>query len=68
MRRFPRGFRPRCMLTPVESSLYLAPSAQGRGLGTTLMQALLAEARRTGHHVVLAPHLVRQRFFPRHVP
>jgi L-amino acid N-acyltransferase YncA len=37
-----------------ESSLYLAPGAQGRGLGTTLMQALLAEARRIGHHVVLA--------------
>ena len=38
----------------VESSLYLAPNAQGRGLGTTLMRALLAEARRQGHHVVLA--------------
>ena len=38
----------------VESSLYLAPNAQGRGLGTALMRALLAEARRLGHHVVLA--------------
>ena len=37
-----------------ESSLYLSPNAQGRGLGTALMQALLAEARRLGHHVVLA--------------
>ena len=37
-----------------ESSLYLAPNAQGRGLGTTLMRALLAEAARLGHHVVLA--------------
>ena len=37
-----------------ESSLYLAPSAQGRGLGTTLMQALLDEARRLKHHVILA--------------
>lgn len=37
-----------------ESSLYLAPNAQGRGLGTTLMRALLAEARRLGHHVVLS--------------
>ena len=37
-----------------ESSLYLAPNAQGRGLGTTLMRALLEEARRLGHHVVLA--------------
>jgi phosphinothricin acetyltransferase len=37
-----------------ESSLYLAPAAQGRGLGTTLMRALLDEARRLGHHVVLS--------------
>lgn len=37
-----------------ESSLYLAPNAQGRGLGTTLMQALLDEARRLEHHVILA--------------
>jgi len=37
-----------------ESSLYLAPHTQGRGLGTTLMRALLAEAKRLGHHVVLA--------------
>ena len=37
-----------------ESSLYLAPNAQGRGLGTTLMRSLLAEARRLGHHVTLA--------------
>lgn len=37
-----------------ESSLYLAPGAQGRGLGTTLMRALLDEARRLGHHVVLS--------------
>ncbi len=38
----------------VESSLYLAASAQGRGLGTTLMHALLDEARRLDHHVVLS--------------
>ncbi len=37
-----------------ESSLYLAPSSQGRGLGTTLMRALLEEARRVSHHVILA--------------
>lgn len=37
-----------------ESSLYLAPNAQGRGLGTRMMQALLAEARKIGHHVVLS--------------
>ena len=38
----------------VESSLYLSPISQGRGLGTALMMALLAEARRLGHHVVLS--------------
>jgi L-amino acid N-acyltransferase YncA len=37
-----------------ESSLYLAPNAQGRGLGTALMRALLEEARRLNHHVILA--------------
>ena len=38
----------------VEASLYLAPKAQGRGLGTLLMHALLDEARHLGHHVVLS--------------
>ena len=38
----------------VESSLYLRPDAQGQGLGTLLTQALLTEAKRLGHHVVLA--------------
>lgn len=38
----------------VESSLFLAPNAQGRGLGTRLMGVLLDEARRLGHHVVLS--------------
>jgi phosphinothricin acetyltransferase len=37
-----------------EASLYLAPGAQGRGLGTRLMRALLAEARRIGHHVIVS--------------
>lgn len=37
-----------------EASLYLAPHTQGRGLGTTLMLALLDEARHIGHHVVLS--------------
>ena len=41
-------------LHTVESSLYLSPAAQGRGLGTALMRALLDEARRLGHHVVLS--------------
>ncbi len=37
-----------------ESSLYLARAAQGRGLGTALMRALLDEARRLDFHVVLS--------------
>ncbi len=41
-------------LHTVESSLYLSPAAQGRGLGTALMRVLLDEARRLGHHVVLS--------------
>ena len=37
-----------------ESSLYLAPAAQGRGLGTALMRALLGAARQLNFHVVLS--------------
>lgn len=37
-----------------ESSLYLAPIAQGRGLGTALMRALLDAARQLEFHVVLS--------------
>lgn len=37
-----------------ESSVFLAPDSQGRGLGTRLMAALLEEARRLEHHVVIA--------------
>ena len=37
-----------------EASLFLAPQARGRGLGTALMRALLDEAVRLGHHVIIA--------------
>lgn len=37
-----------------EASLYLAPTAQGRGLGTRLMRALLDEAARRGQHAIIA--------------
>lgn len=40
--------------TTTESSLYLAPAAQGRGLGTALMRALLDTARQLEFHVVLS--------------
>ena len=37
-----------------EASVFLAPDARGRGLGTALLTALLQEAQRLGHHVVIA--------------
>ena len=37
-----------------EAGLYVAPEAQGQGLGTRLMRALLAEAARRGLHAVVA--------------
>ncbi len=38
----------------VEDSLYVAPDAQGRGVGGALLAVLLDEARRLGMHAVLA--------------
>jgi L-amino acid N-acyltransferase YncA len=37
----------------VESSIYLAPEATGRGLGSTLYTALIAELRQRGLHCVI---------------
>jgi L-amino acid N-acyltransferase YncA len=37
----------------VESSVYLAPQATGRGLGSQLYAALIAELRRRGLHCVI---------------
>lgn len=37
-----------------EHSVYLAPQARGRGIGTQLMQELIAEARTQGVHVLIA--------------
>ena len=44
-----------------EAGLYLAPAAQGQGLGTRLMRALLDEAARRGHHVIIARVWAEQR-------
>lgn len=38
----------------VEISVYVAAEATGRGVGPALSHALLGEARRLGHHVVLS--------------
>ena len=38
----------------VEASVFLASDARGRGTGTRLLHALLREAGRQGHHVVIA--------------
>ena len=37
----------------VESSIYLAPQATGRGLGSRLYQALIADLRQRGSHCVI---------------
>jgi len=38
----------------VEISVYVAPDAVGRGLGPEMSSALVAQARRAGHHVVVS--------------
>jgi L-amino acid N-acyltransferase YncA len=38
----------------VEASVFLAADARGQGLGTLLLQNLLQEAKRLGHHIVIA--------------
>lgn len=46
---WPRGYR-----FTREASIYLAPSAQGQGLGRQLHAALLADLEAAGMHLVLA--------------
>jgi L-amino acid N-acyltransferase YncA len=38
----------------VENSVYVAPDIQGRGVGRTLLQALVDDARAQGKHVMVA--------------
>jgi phosphinothricin acetyltransferase len=38
----------------VENSVYLAPSVQHRGIGTTLLQRLIAEAQACGYRQMIA--------------
>ena len=37
----------------VEHSVYVAAAARGRGVGRTLLDAIVAEARTRGHHVMI---------------
>jgi L-amino acid N-acyltransferase YncA len=48
-------YRPRAAYRyTVESSVYVAPEARGRGLGRALLEGLLAEAQQAGLHEVVA--------------
>ncbi|MGB3867179.1 MAG: N-acetyltransferase family protein, partial [Xanthobacteraceae bacterium] len=38
----------------VENSVYLAPAAQRRGIGTALLEALIGECERRGHRQIIA--------------
>jgi L-amino acid N-acyltransferase YncA len=38
----------------VENSVYLDPKAQGKGIGTQLMQALIAESEKRGYRLMVA--------------
>lgn len=38
----------------LETTIYLAPDAQGRGIGTALMQRLIDACRRSGFHALVA--------------
>jgi len=51
---YARPWRPRAAYRhSAESSIYLAPGATGRGLGTLLYQALIADLRQRGRHCVI---------------
>jgi phosphinothricin acetyltransferase len=38
----------------VENSVYIAEECRGKGIGTELLRALIARARKLGHHAVIA--------------
>jgi len=49
------GFRPRAAFAlTLEDSVYVAPNAQGRGLGKALLGALITEASAKGFHQMVA--------------
>src|SRR6185369_3436808 len=48
-------FKPRqAYRRTVESMVYLRDGLQGRGYGTELMRMLINEAKRVGHHAIIA--------------
>ena len=49
------AWSPRCAYDEtVEFSVYLSPAARGKGLGTTLSEAILKSGKTAGAHVVLS--------------
>jgi L-amino acid N-acyltransferase len=49
------AFRPhRGFQYTVEHSIYLSPNATGKGIGKTLMQALIHKAKEQNYHIILA--------------
>lgn len=43
-----------CYRSTVEDSIYVRKEYRGRGIGRLLLERLLAEARKAGHHTVVA--------------
>ena len=49
----PTGARPAYRFT-VENSVYLDPAAQGKRIGTQLLQALISESEKRGYRLMVA--------------
>jgi phosphinothricin acetyltransferase len=43
-----------CYQNTIEDSVYVKREQRGRGIGTMILKKLILEARRCGHHVVIA--------------
>jgi phosphinothricin acetyltransferase len=50
-----KAFRPRAAYArTVENSVYLLPDEQGKGYGSLLLHVLTDQARKAGHHAIIA--------------